>query len=86
MFSFPAIKRLIGRKFNDACVQRDMKMWPFKVVPGPNNEPLIQIEQNGVKLYSPQEVATIIFASIKASATNYIGHEAKVGRVLAKSI
>ena len=36
-------KRLIGRKFNDAEVQSDMKHWPFKVVAGVDNKPMIRV-------------------------------------------
>lgn len=42
-------KRLIGRKFDDKVVQDDMKHWPFKVIRGDGNKPLIEVEYLGQK-------------------------------------
>ncbi|KAF7147133.1 hypothetical protein RHSIM_Rhsim03G0170300 [Rhododendron simsii] len=36
-------KRLIGRKYNDATVQSDIKLWPFKVIPGQDDKPMIGV-------------------------------------------
>jgi heat shock 70kDa protein 1/2/6/8 len=48
-------KRLIGRKFDDATVQADMKHWPFKVVQGEGARPKIQVEVKGeVKSFFPE--------------------------------
>ncbi|KAL4591252.1 hypothetical protein LXL04_004209 [Taraxacum kok-saghyz] len=40
-------KRLIGRRFSDASVQSDIKLWPFKVTPGPGEKPLIAVNYKG---------------------------------------
>merc|ERR1712190_179239 len=40
-------KRLIGRKFSDKTVQEDVKLWPFKVVSGPQEKPLISVKYMG---------------------------------------
>ena len=40
-------KRLIGRKFNDPIVQKDIKLWPFKVESGPDDKPIIVVKFKG---------------------------------------
>ena len=40
-------KRLIGRRFSDPIVQEDMKHWPFEVVRGDGDKPLIEVEFKG---------------------------------------
>ena len=40
-------KRLIGRKFNDPIVQKDCKLWPFKVESGADDKPVIAVKYKG---------------------------------------
>lgn len=40
-------KRLIGRKFNDPIVQKDCKLWPFKVESGPDDKPVLVVKYKG---------------------------------------
>ena len=41
------VKRLIGRKFADPIVQKDIKLWPFKVESGPDDKPVIVVKYKG---------------------------------------
>lgn len=48
-------KRLIGRKFNDPIVQKDMQHWPFKVEAGNDNKPVIAVKFKGeTKKFYPE--------------------------------
>lgn len=40
-------KRLIGRRFSDNLVQSDIRLWPFKVIEGPDDKPLIVVNYKG---------------------------------------
>lgn len=53
-------KRLIGRKFDDATVQADMKHWPFDVI-SDGGKPKIQVEYKGeMKTFFPEEVYLLL--------------------------
>ena len=50
-------KRLIGRRFNEEEVQKDKKLWPFKVEKDPKNTPLICVEYEGkTQKFLPEEI------------------------------
>jgi heat shock 70kDa protein 1/2/6/8 len=67
-------KRLIGRKFSDAVVQKDMEHWPFKVEAGSDNKPVIVIRHKGeVKKFSPEEVSSMVLTKMKETAEAYLG-------------
>ncbi|KAL9689844.1 hypothetical protein QQ045_010235 [Rhodiola kirilowii] len=53
-------KRLIGRRFSDQSVQADMKHWPFKVIPGPGDKPMIVVNYKGEeKQFSAEEISSM---------------------------
>ncbi|CAI9092423.1 OLC1v1027652C1 [Oldenlandia corymbosa var. corymbosa] len=71
-------KRLIGRKFNDETVQSDMKLWPFKVVSGTNERPMIVVTYKGEKKqFAPEEISSMVLTQMKHIAETYIGSEVK---------
>jgi heat shock protein 5 len=71
------VKRLIGRKFDDAEVQRDIKWLPYNVV-SKGGKPYVSIEtQNGLKTLSPEEVSSMVLIKMKQIAENYLGQEVK---------
>ena len=65
-----AIKRLMGRRFTDKEVQKDLGVMPYKIV---NNKGNAAVEING-KVYSPEEISAMVLAKIKADAESYLGH------------
>ncbi len=68
-----SIKRFMGRKFNDAEVQRALKVVPYKVTAAPNGD--VRVHMGG-KEYSPPEVSAMILAKLKADAEAYLGETA----------
>jgi len=68
-------KRLIGRRFDDATVQSDMKHWPFKVV-SDGGKPKIQVEYKGeTKTFSPEEISSMVLVKMKETAEAYLGQK-----------
>jgi L1 cell adhesion molecule like protein len=71
-------KRLIGRKFSDPIVQADMKHWPFKVIAGPGDKPLIEVNYKGEKKqFAPEEISSMVLVKMKETAEAYLGKEVK---------
>jgi heat shock protein 1/8 len=71
-------KRLIGRRFSDPIVQADMKHWPFQVVSGPNDKPLIQVMYKGEsKRFAAEEISSMVLTKMKETAEAYLGRPAK---------
>ena len=67
-----AIKRLIGRQFDDPMVQKDINLVPYKIVKTGNGD--AWIEANG-KEYSPSEVSAFILIKMKETAEAYLGEK-----------
>jgi heat shock protein 1/8 len=71
-------KRLIGRKFADPVVQADAKLWPFKVLRGDADKPMIGVEYKGEeKTFSAEEISAMVLNKMKAVAESYLGKEVK---------
>lgn len=67
-------KRLIGRRYSDPSVQDDMKHWPFKVVAGPGDKPMISVSYKGeVKQFSAEEISSMVLVKMKEIAEAYLG-------------
>ena len=72
-------KRLIGRRFNDSTVQKDIKKWPFKVIEDPNSErPIIEVDYLGKKRYfHAEDISAMILSKLKKNAEEYLGKEVR---------
>merc|ERR1711972_982632 len=67
-------KRLIGRKFADPIVQADIKLWPFKVISGQGDKPMIVVNSQGEeKKFHPEEVSSMVLLKMKETAEAYLG-------------
>ncbi|MCX8008894.1 MAG: molecular chaperone DnaK [Patescibacteria group bacterium] len=67
-------KRLMGRKFSDPSVQRDIKWLPYTVKSGRDDMAVIEVEG---RQFTPQEISAKVLAKIKADAENYLGQPVK---------
>ncbi len=67
-----AIKRLIGRKFKDDVVQRDIDMVPYSIVEADNGDAWVEV--NGKKM-APPEISARILMKMKKTAEDYLGEE-----------
>ncbi|KAG4378615.1 hypothetical protein AAZX31_17G070300 [Glycine max] len=71
-------KRLIGRRFSDSSVQNDMKLWPFKVVAGPGDKPMIVVNYKGEeKKFSAEEISSMVLVKMREVAEAFLGHAVK---------
>ena len=68
--TFSGTKRLIGRRFDDPQIQKEMKMVPYKIVRGPAGD--AWLEANG-KQYSPEQIGAFVLTKMKETAEAYLG-------------
>jgi molecular chaperone DnaK len=64
-----AIKRLIGRRYDDPMTQKDKGMVPYQIVPGPNGDAWVDVKG---KKYSPSQISAFILTKMKETAEAYL--------------
>ncbi len=68
--TYYAVKRLIGRSFDDPITKKDIELVPYKIVKGPNGDAWIQGRD---KQYAPSEVSAFVLQKMKQTAEDYLG-------------
>jgi endoplasmic reticulum chaperone BiP len=72
------IKRLIGRKFTDPTVQKDMKLLSYKIVADKEGKPRAQVQFKGeTKTFSAEEVSAMVLQKMKEIAETFLGKKVK---------
>ena len=67
-----AIKRLIGRRFDDDVVKKDMDMVPYKIIKAENGDAWVQV---GDQKLAPPQISAEILKKLKKTAEDYLGHK-----------
>ncbi|MEF0942742.1 molecular chaperone DnaK [Rhizobium sp. BR 362] len=67
-----AVKRLIGRRYEDPTVEKDKHLVPFKIVRGDNGDAWVEAQSKG---YSPAQVSAMILQKMKETAESYLGEK-----------
>jgi molecular chaperone DnaK len=67
-----AVKRLIGRKFDEEMVQKDIKMVPYTIMKAPNGDAWITVRD---KKMAPPEISAAVLQKMKKTAEDYLGEE-----------
>jgi len=71
-------KRLIGRKFDDAIVKKDMKLWPFKVEANSEGKPLLVVKyKNEIKKFNPEEISAMVLVKMRETAEAFLAKPVK---------
>jgi len=67
-----SVKRLMGRRFTDATVKKDLEILPYTVKEGKDGSAIIEVDG---KEFTPQEISAMILKKIKGDAENYLGEK-----------
>ena len=67
-----AIKRLIGRRYDDPMTEKDKGMVPYKIVAGPNGDAWVEVRG---KKYSPSQISAFILTKMKETAEAFLGQK-----------
>jgi molecular chaperone DnaK len=67
-----AVKRLIGRRYDDPITEKDKKLVPYKIVKGDNGDAWVEVHS---KKYSPSQVSAMILQKMKETAEAYLGEK-----------
>ncbi len=67
-----AVKRLIGRRYDDPTVEKDKKLVPYKIVKGPNGDAWVEV---GGKAHSPSQISAMVLQKMKETAEAYLGEK-----------
>lgn len=75
------VKRIIGRDFNDPSLQKDLKHFPFKVIPDQAGQPLIDVTHKGQsRIFKPEQISALVLQKLVKMA------EAKLGFPIKKAV
>jgi L1 cell adhesion molecule like protein len=73
IFIYADAKRLIGRKYSDSIIQNDIKLWPFNVIAGINDNPVIIVKHKGEeKWFVAEEISSMILSKMQEIAENFL--------------
>ena len=67
-----ASKRLIGRKFDEPAVQKDIKLMPYTIIKNDNGDAWVQVREDKL---APPQISAEVLRKMKKTAEDYLGHE-----------
>jgi L1 cell adhesion molecule like protein len=72
------VKRLIGRNYSDPIIQNDLKIWPFKVISGVDDKPMIVVKYMGEeKQLVPEEISAMVLTKMREIAEAFLESSVK---------